>query len=341
MTINVGLFCPNPNDSTSFYRAVGPYNRLRGDGHINLINIPVNFNKSNWALLYGLDVVVLQRGWSNDHLELCRLVKDLNIPLISDFDDDLLKVPESSFVANLFHNEEIKNNIIEILKLSDKITVSTKHLKESFSVYNKNIVIVENGFDEKFTANFRKMALEIKKKDKTKKLFVRCPDTKNNEDLKYYANSYNEGLKGRWDSYFLGGLELPIEYYKFENISAINSCEIIKYHSKIAMISPTVFHKPLADNPFNRCKSNIAYMEAALVGAAIIVPDWEEWNYLPETIKYHDRKSYAEALNSIVVGDYDFESMAARAYEYSLDNLSLGKLNINRLNVLKEVVDGH
>ncbi len=47
---------------------------------------------------------------------------------------------QSDKQSEAVHNN-INNNIIEILKLSDKITVSTKHLKESFSVYNKNIVI--------------------------------------------------------------------------------------------------------------------------------------------------------------------------------------------------------
>jgi hypothetical protein len=56
---------------------------------------------------------------------------------------------------------------------------------------------------------------------------------------------------------------------------------------------------PLRDNAFNRCRSNLAWIEATCAGAVVIAPDWEEWRR-PGIMNYTDAEGFRRTLRGVM-----------------------------------------
>jgi vacuolar-type H+-ATPase catalytic subunit A/Vma1 len=89
-------------------------------------------------------------------------------------------------------------------------------------------------------------------------------------------------------------------------------------------------------NSLNYCKSNIAWLEATSVGAAIIAPDWEEWRK-PGIIRYDSIEKYGELLLN-----YQSDNLHehwAKSREYIMENLTLEKVNKQRVKLVERLMD--
>lgn len=64
-----------------------------------------------------------------------------------------------------------------------------------------------------------------------------------------------------------------------EKMRILRPCGIGEYFQVLSRMDASIMVVPLVDNPFNRAKSNIAQIEAAVAGAVAIVPDWYEWKH--------------------------------------------------------------
>ena len=115
----------------------------------------------------------------------------------------------------------------------------------------------------------------------------------------------------------------------------VPSLDIVIYMKTLFDLAPSCMHVPLADNLFNRCKSNIAWIEGSYAGATCVVPSW--WN-VPGALSYTDGASYYEAIRAILSGEVDKVKMNAEAWEFIMDNLALSKVNVQRLQVLNELL---
>jgi len=99
-----------------------------------------------------------------------------------------------------------------------------------------------------------------------------------------------------------------------------------KYFDKIKEIAPEAFIFPLEDNDFNRCKSNIAWIEATLAGAACIASTLPEFHNVP-TVPL----SYSQ---------YGYDTLALRiefnlSRQYISEHLRLSQINHQRAQVVQ------
>jgi hypothetical protein len=92
-------------------------------------------------------VVIFQRAATLSHYRLIRYFMD-NIrsqsktPVVYEIDDLLMGIPEWNF-ANDFY-KETEDNIKKLMSMVDGISVSTERLKQVYSPYNNNIVVIPN-----------------------------------------------------------------------------------------------------------------------------------------------------------------------------------------------------
>ena len=100
-------------------------------------------------------------------------------------------------------------------------------------------------------------------------------------------------------------------------------------------MAPSCLHVPLHDNPFNRAKSNIAWIEGSYAGAVCVVPAW--WN-VPGALSYTDGPSYYEAIKSVIKGEVDKKKLNAEAWEFIMDTLPLSKVNVERLQIINSLI---
>ena len=59
--------------------------------------------------------------------------------------------------------------------------------------------------------------------------------------------------------------------------------------------APEILVCPLHNSVFNRCKSNIAYLEGTAMGSVVIAPDWPEWKQ-PGCVTYQGTDDLTETL---------------------------------------------
>jgi hypothetical protein len=100
-------------------------------------------------------------------------------------------------------------------------------------------------------------------------------------------------------------------------------------------MAPACLHVPLADNMFNRAKSNIAAIEGGFAGAVCVCPNW--WN-LPGTLSYNDGPSYYQAIKSVITGEIDKIAYNRILWEYVMDELPLSKINVLRLQIINSLL---
>jgi len=325
------FLCKNTSEANAWYRSSGIATNLEKlSGHdIDVVNWQ-DIQPIMWDRIIRYDIIMVQRPFTSEDLALCRYIKECGVKLWIDHDDNLLDLNPENKYYNLYNRQEIKANIINIIKIADVLTVTTRYLKAAYKKYSKNIIVIPNAFND----DVIKRKLQIERKNV---VFWRGADSHLYNLLSYGAgmNKAIENFPG-WDFYFMGYYPWMLSDKKLY----IEPQDIIIYFKTIAKISPSVVHVPLFPDNFNVCRSNISVIEGAYAGAVCIVPEF--WLYkgdekVPGTISYSNSDSYYEAIRSCCNGEVDIAKGNNETWEYIMDNLLLSKVNKLRANLIKNL----
>lgn len=332
MSLNLLFVVPNPTDATSFYRAYGPFSSLRKSFREGLSIIPANNMTLNWSNLGMIDIAFMQRPFNDNHMQIAKIIKDNNIPLWVDYDDNLFQVPEDNPAYDVYAPEGIRKNIATITAMADVVTVSTKALKRELSKLNQNIRVVPNALNMSMLKR-----QEIDYAQQNNIMFWRGSSTHQRDIYCFHQEIVELAEKyKRWKWVFLGYnpwfVTMPTSpnqtiYYK--------GIDVIDYHKTIPKMLPAMMHVPLHENKFNDCKSNIAALEGIYFGSTMIVPDWDEWQ-IPGCLRYKNPKDYYELIEAGFKNEVNFEQQNKTAWEYVSENFTLEKINALREEILKE-----
>ena len=314
-------------DTCAFYRSTGVLKDLRRKTDHNITLVQMNQVGMNWSFLSQFDLIMHQRPFSKESLNVCNYIKQCGIKLWVDYDDNLFALNPENPTYYIYNNKEIQENIKGILRLADVVTVPTEYLRQAYSEFNKNIVIVPNAFNDLLFAR-------PELKPRTNHCVWRGPET-HIFDLMSYSEGINRATKDfpEWRFMFMGFS--PWFLSATNNKGHIPSMDIVLYMKTLFDIAPSCLHVPLHDNMFNRCKSNIAWIEGSYAGAICVVPSW--WN-VPGALSYTDGPSYYEAIRTILTGEVDKKKLNAEAWEFIMDTLALSKVNVERLQILNELL---
>ena len=314
-------------DTCAFYRSSGVLKDLRTKTDHNITLLQWNQYSLNWSLITQFDLIMIQRPFSKEALNICGYIRQCNIKLWIDYDDNLFALNPENPTYSLYNNPEIQENIKGILRLADVVSVPTEYLRQAYSEFNKNIILIPNAFNDIL---FKRSEL----KPRTNHCVWRGPEA-HIFDLMSYSKEINELTKNfpEWRFMFMGFS--PWFLSATNNKGHIPSMDIVLYMKTLFDIAPSCLHVPLHDNMFNRCKSNIAWIEGSYAGAICVVPSW--WN-VPGALSYTDGPSYYEAIRTILTGEVDKKKLNAEAWEFIMDTLALSKVNVERLQILNELL---
>lgn len=323
-------------DTCSFYRSGGIAPALEKAGkHLDL-QIDVKewptVGAVHWQLLHQYDIVMLQRAFNSGTASLCEYIRGNGIPLWLDWDDLLIDVPRENKMAYVVNFE--RDAIIQMAKVADIISVPTEGLRERLSKYNPNIKVIPNAFNDEIFFTARKE----RKVAKREKLVLWRGSNSHSADLLTVQQRVELVMEHYPDwKFFFHGFD-PWFIEKKANMEHQPSEDPMFYFFKNKRRAPYVMHAPLNDTPFNRCKSLIAYQEAAYFGAPLITPDWDQW-ILPGALNYHDVDGYEEVLEAVLDGDVDVEFHAKMAWEHVLDTMRLSQINPLRIELITELLE--
>lgn len=325
---------PNKVDSTSFYRGAGPLAQIR---KLNP-NISVEYELTfDWSRLQSADALFMQRPFRENHLEIMEMAKFNNLPVWIDYDDDLFTVPESNPTYPVYGTDRIRKNVATMIAGADAVSVSTQHLMDrlrlpSGQLMNKNTMVIPNAFND-----------YVLKRPKIAKrhpiVFWRGSNT-HDEDLMAYADEMVEAqsTSSRWIWHMQGGAPWWLKArMKGSNVIYGEAVDPMEYFCVIlARTNPAISIVPLADNTFNRSKSNIAWMEGVFAGACSLVPDWDGWR-VPGAITYKDRSEFRQKLRMMMSEPEALTSRSDESWQYIMDELRLSKINSRRLELLERL----
>lgn len=320
----------NKNDTTSFYRANGVLGELKNQIEIEITSLDfAQLKNISWANLVLYDAVFMQRPYQSVALQLAQYCKELNLPLWVDFDDHLLEIPiDNQKAYNVFHEKQTKQTIVQIIGLADVVSVSTGALKTAFSTLNSNIKVIPNAINLKML-DYRTTQTA------TETVLWRGSDTHQLDIFIYAEEIYPIQHKYTAFEFIYFGFYpwfIPMD----KNVKYIPPIDPLLYFKQLYTLRPKIMHVPLHDSVFNRCKSNIAFIEATFAGAVCLVPEWEEWT-LPGAVTYNSTAQYAEKLELLLNNKINIKKRVQQAWDFISQNLSLNKVNQLRIDLINEI----
>ena len=336
--INVYVHCANKSDATSWYRAWGTFPDIEKRSDIRFHDMTKIFPKLSgkklkdhldnlkkrgiipkkdeefliydWTESIKADITYFQRPMDNTILEFAITQKLSGSKIWYDLDDNLWEIPGSYDIKKNIGYNELKN-IAEFIELSDIITVSTLELKNYVdSKFGVNCIVINNGIDfDKYPIN------ETSTTGLT--LWRGSPTHADDiEKFRDYFESFDEVL-------FMGYNPITNKPKLKVNGELLPTTDVGLYYNTLKNINPSYLLCFLSDNVFNRCKSNISYLEATLSGAISVNNQVGEFK----------GKGY-DINNGLQLTLDQVHELRAEAVADCLENYHLKKLNDIRINLI-------
>ena len=320
----------NKTHACSFYRSAGVAKDLRHRTGHNIIVAEWRAVEMNWSMIQDFDIIMFQRPYGKQALDLCKFIKTNRVPLWLDYDDNLLCVPPENPAFSTYSDPAVQDSIKEMLKLADVVTVTSSDLRDDWLKYNNNIAIIPNAFND---IVFRR---DMKPKERSNIVLWRGTPS-HVYDMMRYGQSISKAAKDFPDKQFLFMGFYPWMLPDTDNLAYMPEMDIMLYFSNLYQMAPALIHVPLFNSLFNHCKSNIALLEGAYFGCNCVVPDWPDWK-IPGALNYNSPESYYEMMRAALAGEIDLQVNNRLMWEYIMDHLRLSIVNVRRMDIINSLV---
>lgn len=338
-----------------FYRGEGVFEQLRRlDPDIQII---YPRSQEFWQDLIKADIVFFMKIYSNQDLSIVEQAFSMGKKVWYDMDDDLFNVPPENPAFKVYSQKAVQMNIGMVLANADVVTVSTQELGRQVAKIRKDkkTVVVPNAIDDYSIRDYDIWASDI-----TPPVISWRGGGTHIMDLLDFTREFwdfmdkmppvtapNGIVQENWMLHFLGfdpfWLEKGFSWDVRDARGRFRSTDyIFEYFEFMGFfrneVRPWAHIVPLRDNPFNRSKSNISALEAIYTGAIPIVPDWEEWK-LPGVLAYDNPRELSRLMVQATKLTPDHrKDMWRRNVEWVKENAYLSKVNLKRLEIIKELL---
>lgn len=329
--ITLSALVPRFTDATSWYRAAGPLGAIAR----MCPRLHIEFRENwSWSTLAGTRAVFLQRPYTDNHRHIAAMAKEAGCKIWVDYDDLLFDIPTDNPTYFQYMNQKTMSTVKWIIEQADVVTVSSLELKRQLDQFNKDVRVVPNALDDRL--------LHFRRDLPRAKLISWRGSPTHHKDVFLYTPAIlevaNSQYASEWKWNFIGDtLWFLTDRMPHTRTYITKGMEIVEYHEHLCGQAPTAMLVPLHDSIFNKCKSNIAWIEASLAGAVCIGPDWQEWQR-PGMITYSSRDHLRDVLRQLVKGDMDTARLAKLSWEYIESELMLTKVNQARMQVICEIL---
>lgn len=293
------------------------------------------------------DIAVFHRPEDPQKLELARILKkELGKKIVMD-NDDTYKDIGAVKLNTYFNKERMERGLGSVNKIvdafiveADLITTSTEYLAEEYRKLNKNVVVLPNCidpfyFDEplrnetdvvrigitgsigmSYDLDILSPIIKHYEHDKRVKIvFFSLPANRDSNPIlgKAYENEYN----------FLDSVD--VEWHPLVDADV--------YYDKINSLKLDIMIIPRADNYFNRCKSNLKFLEASMFKIPCIVTGFADGKS-PYQVDKEDEEhvkivmsneGWIEAIEELIQNKQLRLDMGEKAYNYVKDKYDIEK----------------
>jgi glycosyltransferase involved in cell wall biosynthesis len=264
------------------------------------------------------DTLVLQHSVDDAQLSLIdQYKKALPQVQIMQMVDDLLGFVPEKHPSRRFQSREGHQRMVDALKKSDSMIVTTAPLKNHYEKYIENVEILPNCLAKHW------FSLTPAKTKKTRLRIGWVGASQHQGDLEI-INDVVKILSDRVDWVFMGmQTEQAKPYIKeFHSFVSIN-----EYPEKMASLDLDIAIAPLEDNLFNRCKSNLRLLEYGAMSWPVVCSDvYPYQTNNPPVIRVKPTVSeWLVALNLLIDDELKREQLGRAlkdwvVSQYTLDN---------------------
>lgn len=297
-------FVPMDNKACGYYRLIYPAQALYNQCKVNLS--PVASFKS-----FGQEWIYTARICNKEELEqLIDFKNKNNIKFAIDYDDNLWEEPPEYNRVNIDWQSNYNDMNTYLGELADLITCSTDALKESLLKFNNvnNVKVIKNCLD------YNKWRFDYYRPNNKLNFFYGGSNTHWSED------NYGD---------FSTGL---VKYLNNKEVNVMGSVPVFLPNAKNVCkwtdinYYPTAFAKyalqnkfviaTLKDNNFNRCKSDLKYLECAAIGRVCLCSDVGEYKKVAHPMQIIPTNADINQIEYIVKrADKHYEEILSHQYK--------------------------
>ncbi|WP_227104798.1 glycosyltransferase [Chromobacterium rhizoryzae] len=267
-----------------------------------------------------MDAFIVQR-WFIDkcYMDLMKIIIESKKPIVFDIDDWLLGLPSSNPMYDDFFKST--EHIKWILPYCSVVTVSTPELAKKFVAYNQNVVVIPNSLSQFRFVEPRERDDQVVIGFAGTSTHGRDLDLISGALLRVY-HEYADAVK------FVFWGNVPKTMIGLKGVK--QGPKGVMYHdyfSYLADLKIDIGLAPLEEDGFNLCKSDIKWIDYAVVGAASIVSDLPPYAEPKEKglalAVENNEDAWFNAIVSLVEDHAARKSLASRARNYILQQRTL------------------
>jgi len=303
----LGCYVGDPNTSLSLSRGLGPLlDMAKQDRRLELVPAPANGADLNWSWLHSCDALFMEQPYTDQHVNCVYTARFLNLPVWLDWGDDLFNINKTNPALFQDHRlrdkAQLRENLGELFKCASVVSTATETLRQSYAKaldvapevtrgnppphvggYLTKIVVIPEGC--RWEQN---MALR-------RKIVSWRGLSSHYDDIegvaKQLAAVFTEREFADWKLLLFGDPSPEfIELMGTVLDKRLMVCPYLPTPWHMMAVwnenAPFLHLYPALDNAFNRAKPPSVWLEATAVGAAVIGPDFPEWQPCAGLIHY-------------------------------------------------------
>jgi hypothetical protein len=248
-------------------------------------------------------------------LHLKELQKQYHFKLIYEVDDLIFAefIPDYNSFKSALMNPEFVQNSIDIIKLCDEMTVSTEYLKNIYQekIGKHEITVVPNFIPKFWMGNhYHPDDIWANYEHNLDKPRIIYTGSVAHFDLHHKNNGIDDfseilpfviETRKKYQWILIGAYPPALkEYVEDGTIEFHKWLNLLEYPDMMTNLKAQLMIAPLLDNDFNRCKSDIKFLEACALGLPCLVQRMETYKNVPDQLRFSDRAEFIEKISHIL-----------------------------------------
>jgi hypothetical protein len=267
----------------------------------------------------GLKCIKIQRQASKAQKDFVSFLKSIQqehgFKLIYEVDDVVFEedIPDYNKFKSAFEGGGIRQNCIDIINMCDEVTVTCQFMKELYKARTgkQEVTVVPNFVPDFWMGhlyNRRKVVDAYDQNYKKPRILYTGSGAHYDVDNKVGGKDDFEHViklvidtrhKYKW--VFVGAFPPPLlEYVKSGDIEFHPWQNLLNYPKFIANLQAQIMIAPLQENNFNKSKSDIKFVEAAVLGIPCLCQDLVTYSTAPESLRFKSAEDLKFKLETIL-----------------------------------------
>lgn len=302
------------------------------------------------------DIVVFQRPMERNRIEVAKLLKQAGKKIVMDNDDTYLKGGGVLDKVLQFTKEEVQQKqqklddlLKEFASLADLVTVSTEPLAKEYAEVNPNTVVLPNCVDPDDWEEPLRNETDIIR-------IGLVGSVVSDRDYKPIQTLIEDLLKSPKIKLVVFGLppkradtvlaqevfKDDLDFWLSKNVEWQPFVQIADYNETLNNLRLDMMLIPRQEDYFNRCKSNLKFLEASMLEIPVIAQGFTTGDspYQGKDSKYMEvcttREEWAKSVTKLVADKKLRRSMGKKAKKYVLANYTIE----NNIHLWKKAYEG-